>query len=326
MIADVDDSDLPWGARLRRWRAEVKSWSQQDLVDQVVRLAFETKEDRGTKLDIRLVGRWENGAVQWPQAVYRRLLAQLGAPGPKLGVSARTSPPGGSSKSSTTIRSRTTDDTDDTPRPDDREPVLRLRQLDVGQDADSTSRSVDEESVFRQESPRVESATARRSDPDICGFSGASRIRSNFVDIVDEVCCRRCRAEAPLPLSVVAVLGPSQTLMVLDELTQSVIARYELEGPSRLVPEVRMLRSLCQELGNRVSGADERMQLVRASARQSALLAYMSVNLSWYADAEHYALEASMLATAAKDWPLLAWIKGTQSFTAYYQERYDDAS
>lgn len=83
-----DDSDEPWGDQLRRWRDEVQRWTQQDLVDQVIRLAFTTNEERGTKLDIRLVGRWETGAVQRPQAVYRRLLDQLGAPVP----SARRAP------------------------------------------------------------------------------------------------------------------------------------------------------------------------------------------------------------------------------------------
>lgn len=55
-------------------------WSQQELVDQVVRLAFETKEDRGTSLDVRLVGRWENVSVGRPQSMYRRLLSGLAAP------------------------------------------------------------------------------------------------------------------------------------------------------------------------------------------------------------------------------------------------------
>ena len=72
----------PWGPRLRRWRDETKRWSQQDLVDNVVQLAFKTNEERGTRLDTRLVGRWESGAVSRPQAVYRRLLGQLGAPLP----------------------------------------------------------------------------------------------------------------------------------------------------------------------------------------------------------------------------------------------------
>jgi len=82
MVYGVDDSALPWGLRLRRWRTEVKVWSQREFVDQVVRLAFETKEDRGTSLDVRLVGKWEHGSVKYPQSVYRRLLVGLGAPIP----------------------------------------------------------------------------------------------------------------------------------------------------------------------------------------------------------------------------------------------------
>lgn len=74
--------DGSWGERLRRWRDDTMQWSQQDLVDNVVRLAYESKEDRGTLLDTRLVNRWESGAVSRPQPIYRRLLAQLGAPAP----------------------------------------------------------------------------------------------------------------------------------------------------------------------------------------------------------------------------------------------------
>lgn len=80
----------PWGIQLRRWRDDVMHWSQQDLADNIVRLAFETKEERGTRLDTRLVGRWESGAVTRPQAVYRRLLSRLGAPLPSMIVSATT--------------------------------------------------------------------------------------------------------------------------------------------------------------------------------------------------------------------------------------------
>lgn len=82
MIVDSGDPVLPWGERLRRWRADDRCWSQQELVDRMVRLAFEAKEDRGTRLDVRLVGKWECGHVRRPQAVYRRLLARLGAPVP----------------------------------------------------------------------------------------------------------------------------------------------------------------------------------------------------------------------------------------------------
>jgi hypothetical protein len=51
----------------------------------------------------------------------------------------------------------------------------------------------------------------------------------------------------------------------------------------------------------------------------------MSVNLSEFANADGYALEAAMLATALNDLPLLAWVKGTQSLAAYYRCRYSDA-
>jgi len=89
-VVDPNGSGEPWGLRLRRWRDETKRWSQQDLVDQIVRLAFQTKEERGTLLDVRLVGRWETGAVGRPQAVYRRLLGQLGAPLPAAAVRTTT--------------------------------------------------------------------------------------------------------------------------------------------------------------------------------------------------------------------------------------------
>jgi hypothetical protein len=82
MTAGSDDRELPWGDQLRRWRNEVKAWSQQELVDHIVQLAFQPNEDRGKKLDIRLVSKWENDVVRSPQGVYLRLPGQLGAPLP----------------------------------------------------------------------------------------------------------------------------------------------------------------------------------------------------------------------------------------------------
>jgi DNA-binding XRE family transcriptional regulator len=125
--------------------------------------------------------------------------------------------------------------------------------------------------------------------------------------------------------SIINVLGPSQTLTVLETFTCSVIARYELEGPYRLAPEVYALRQVGRDLGSHVTSVNDQSQLTKLSAQQAALLAYMSVNLSQFADAERYAFEASLLATAVNDSSLLAWIKGTQSFAAYYQQRYRDA-
>lgn len=74
--------ERPWGQRLRTWREEIKGWSREEFVDQVVAAAFRTNEARGQTLGPRLVARWESGAVQRPQGVYRRILAHMGAPLP----------------------------------------------------------------------------------------------------------------------------------------------------------------------------------------------------------------------------------------------------
>src|SRR5688500_1781444 len=55
MTDERDRVEEPWGVRLRRWRDETMQWSQRDLVDHLVQLAFESKEERGTLLDVRLV-------------------------------------------------------------------------------------------------------------------------------------------------------------------------------------------------------------------------------------------------------------------------------
>lgn len=74
--------DETWGGRLQRWRTEAMHWSQQELVDHIVNDAYKNKEDRGTRVDTRLISKWENGDVQRPQAIYQRILQRLGAPLP----------------------------------------------------------------------------------------------------------------------------------------------------------------------------------------------------------------------------------------------------
>lgn len=75
-------SAQPWGERLRAWREEAKHWSRNELRDEIEAASHKTHEVRGHRLDVRLIGRWETGAVRQPQAVYCRLLAHLGAPLP----------------------------------------------------------------------------------------------------------------------------------------------------------------------------------------------------------------------------------------------------
>ena len=123
---------------------------------------------------------------------------------------------------------------------------------------------------------------------------------------------------------VLGVLNLVDALDMVDACTVSIIDRYEVEGPTSLAAEVHALREVCREVAKR-AGKGLRQRVALTSARQAALLSYMSVNLDRHDDAQEFALEASMLATAARDTDLQAWIKGTQSFAAYYQGRYGDA-
>ena len=112
----------------------------------------------------------------------------------------------------------------------------------------------------------------------------------------------------------------------LRQYTAAVVDRYELEGPKRLAPEVLRLRAVTQRTARRTSGHTDRAALITVAAQQAALLAYMNVNMRRFADADTFAADATLLATAAADEDLLAWIKGTQSFAAYYRGRYRDAA
>ena len=126
-------------------------------------------------------------------------------------------------------------------------------------------------------------------------------------------------------IGLIDVLGPSQTLNTAANYTRGIVTRYEQEGPQRLAPELLSLRRLSQQLGSRVSTDADRTALTRLSAQQAALLAYMAVNLSRFTDAENFSLEAALLATALNDNAMLSWVRGTQSFAAYYRKRYKEA-
>jgi hypothetical protein len=87
------DTEPPWGARLREWRENTKRWSQQELVDRIIQLAYRTNAERGTNLTVALLQKWENGTVRRPHYSYQRLLGELGAPVPS--VKTADSQPGG---------------------------------------------------------------------------------------------------------------------------------------------------------------------------------------------------------------------------------------
>jgi hypothetical protein len=82
--AEGDPSVGTWGEDLRRWREEVQKWSRKEFCEQVEATAYKTKEARGTKLDEKMVWRWESGQVKRPRSFYLRILAEMGAPLPPL--------------------------------------------------------------------------------------------------------------------------------------------------------------------------------------------------------------------------------------------------
>jgi transcriptional regulator with XRE-family HTH domain len=106
---------------------------------------------------------------------------------------------------------------------------------------------------------------------------------------------------------------------VIDIAVADIISRYEAEGPAALAGETTRLR-------RQLDVRDRRGPAVmRGAAQTCGLLAYMAVNLGRFAHADAYALEAFALAREAGDTGLMAWIRGTQSFAAYYRQRYDQA-
>lgn len=71
-----------WGEDLRWWREDVQKWSRKEFCEQVEAMAYRTKEAQGTKLDEKMVWRWESGKIKRPRSFYLRILAEMGAPLP----------------------------------------------------------------------------------------------------------------------------------------------------------------------------------------------------------------------------------------------------
>jgi hypothetical protein len=115
------------------------------------------------------------------------------------------------------------------------------------------------------------------------------------------------------------------TLELLDAAVEDIIARYGAEGPPRLAPEVVRLRRHVQELLEGHQHPRQRLRLYALAGRLSAMLGYMAVNKARFMLAQAYSAEAFALAAAAEDSDLQAWVRGTESLSAYYQKRYTDA-
>lgn len=111
-----------------------------------------------------------------------------------------------------------------------------------------------------------------------------------------------------------------------DRMIAGFIQEYETRGPRELGPRVRRQR---QRLSRGLAGF-ERPRHVAALYRQSAqlagMLAYMAVNMGNFPLARAYCAEAFGLADFAEDTSLCAWVRGTESFCAYYEGDFRSAA
>lgn len=111
-------------------------------------------------------------------------------------------------------------------------------------------------------------------------------------------------------------------LSVVAESIESIVQRYEDQGPQQLAGETRLLRRMVHTLLRGRQSPAHRQQLFGLAARSSGLLAYMAVN-SGHADvAEAYCVEAEAFAEQVSDVGAKMWILGTRALNLYYAGDY----
>jgi hypothetical protein len=112
---------------------------------------------------------------------------------------------------------------------------------------------------------------------------------------------------------------------VVDILTlavDDVVDRYELEGPRRLAPEVVSARHQVEVMLGQRRHPAQLHTLYSIAGRLSGVLGYMAVNRGRFGHARMYCREAFAIGGLLGDTDLQAWVKGTESFCAYYQGDY----
>ncbi|ROO51174.1 hypothetical protein EDC02_6042 [Micromonospora sp. Llam0] len=114
-------------------------------------------------------------------------------------------------------------------------------------------------------------------------------------------------------------------LDTLDLYVSDVVGRYEEEGPLTLAADVVRQRRWVQSLIPLRMQPRYSARLLAIAGQLSGLLSYMSVNLGRFSSARAYGIEAFQLADYAEDRELKAWVRGTQSFTEFYDGQYRKA-
>ncbi|WP_280401210.1 helix-turn-helix domain-containing protein [Nocardia carnea] len=105
-----------------------------------------------------------------------------------------------------------------------------------------------------------------------------------------------------------------------------ILDRYEAIGPHRLARDVIALRRKVEALLHRKHRPAKLAELYLLAAKLSGVLGYMSVNQGQFRYAKLYCQEAFALASLVDDDSLKAWVRGTESFCAYYQGEFRAAA
>ena len=115
------------------------------------------------------------------------------------------------------------------------------------------------------------------------------------------------------------------TLRHLDLTFEEAARQYERANAQDVYHEVRRQRRWVEDL---LSGAQrplQRLELHVRAGKLTAVMGYLAFDLGHRLLGEMYLDEAFSLADAAGHGDLMAWVRGLQSFVAYYAGRYNDA-
>ncbi|WP_330182723.1 hypothetical protein OHB26_03125 [Nocardia sp. NBC_01503] len=115
-------------------------------------------------------------------------------------------------------------------------------------------------------------------------------------------------------------------LDIVDFAIADILERYEVEGPKKLAPEVVSLRTQVDSCLQQRQHPKQTVRLYTLATKLSGILSYMAVNRGRFPHASMYARESFAIASLLGDPQLQAWVRGTESFCAYYMGKYDVAA
>lgn len=122
--------------------------------------------------------------------------------------------------------------------------------------------------------------------------------------------------------SITELDADGDAVAIFSLAVDDVVDRYELEGPRRLAPGVIASRLQVEAMLQRRRNPIQLRQLYGVAGRLSGVLGYMAVNRGRFAHAKMYCREAFAIGQLLDDTDLQAWVRGTESFCAYYQGDY----